>query len=381
MVTEPAPPAPPEATSHRVRVVVAALIAAMLLAGGIAAGSLWTALALHANPQPSAAAVAAAPTGTSESLAGLYQQVIAGVVTVSTEVNASPRRFAEATGSGIVVDKQGHILTNAHVVANARQVRVRFNDGQTVDAQVRGTDVGSDLAVLQASVPADRLHPLTLGDSDKVQIGDTALAIGAPFGLSGTLTAGIISGLGRSKTAPNGRSLTGMLQTDAAINPGNSGGPLLNRSGAVIGVNESIESPIEGSVGVGFAIPINAAKRALTGLEGGKAVEHPWLGIRAEAITPARAQALGLSEQSGVLVVEVVAGGPAERAGLHGEGAATAADDIITAVDGHGVASVDALTAYLDTRHVGDKVTLQVVRGGKRISLTATLGAFPDSTP
>jgi putative serine protease PepD len=362
-------------------VVVAALIAAMLLAGGIAAGSLWTALALHANPQPSAAAVAAAPTGTSESLAGLYQQVIAGVVTVSTEVNASPRRFAEATGSGIVVDKQGHILTNAHVVANARQVRVRFSDGQTVDAQVRGTDVGSDLAVLQASVPADRLHPLTLGDSDKVQIGDTALAIGAPFGLSGTLTAGIISGLGRSKTAPNGRSLTGMLQTDAAINPGNSGGPLLNRSGAVIGVNESIESPIEGSVGVGFAIPINAAKRALAGLEGGKAVEHPWLGIRAEAITPARARALGLSEQSGVLVVEVVAGSPAERAGLHGEGTATPADDIIIAVDGQSLGSVDALTAYLDTRHVGDKVTLQVVRGGKRISLTATLGAFPDSTP
>ncbi len=377
LLSASAPPLsqPPSRPGRRARVVAAALLAAGLLAVGVAAGSLWTALAMHMTAHPAAAVV---PVGTaSGSVPAIYQQAIRGVVTVSTEVGVTPRRFAEGTGSGFVVDAQGHILTNAHVVSNARQLRVTFNDGETVGAQVVGVDASDDLAVIQVSVTASKLHPLPLGDSDAVRVGDTALAIGSPFGLQGTLTAGIVSGVDRTKTAPTGRALRGMIQTDAAINPGNSGGPLLNRGGEVIGIDESIESPVEGSVGVGFAIPINTAKRVLPDLERGQAVQHPWLGIRAEAITPARADSLGLNEKTGVLVVEVVADGPAAHAGLRATGQPSADNDIVTAIDGHPVTSVDTLTAYLDGKHVGDKVTLQVSRQGKHLSLDATLGAFP----
>jgi S1-C subfamily serine protease len=276
-----------------------------------------------------------------------------------------------------VLDSQGRILTNAHVVSNARQLRVTFHDGETVGAQVVGVDASDDLAVIQVSVSAGKLHPLPLGDSDAVRVGDMALAIGSPFGLQGTLTAGIVSGVDRTKTAPTGRALRGMIQTDAAINPGNSGGPLLNRAGEVIGIDESIESPVEGSVGVGFAIPINTAKRVLPELQRGQAIQYPWLGIRGQAITPSQVDALGLQEKTGVLVIEVIANGPAARAGLHADGQPSASNDIVMAVDGRSIASLEALTAYLDGKHVGDKVTLQVSRQGKRLSLEATLAAFP----
>ncbi len=166
-----------------------------------------------------------------------------------------------------MVDKQGDILTNAHVVSGAQQITISFSDGQTTRGQVAGVDNSRDLAVVKVSVSQDRLHPLTLGDSSTVQVGDQALAIGSPFGLWGRLTSGIISGLHRTSTAQNGRGLTGLIQTDAAINPGNSGGALLNSQGAVIGINESIESPVEGNVGVGFAVPINTAKHLLPALE------------------------------------------------------------------------------------------------------------------
>jgi putative serine protease PepD len=167
------------------------------------------------------------------------------------------------------VDKQGDILTNAHVVSGAQQIAITFSDGQTARAQVAGIDNSRDLAVVKVSVSQDRLHPVTMGDSSTVQVGDEALAIGSPFGLSGTLTEGIISGLNRTSTAQNGRGLTGLIQTDAAINPGNSGGALLNGQGALIGINESIQSPVEGNVGVGFAVPINVAKQLLPSLEQG----------------------------------------------------------------------------------------------------------------
>jgi S1-C subfamily serine protease len=337
-------------------------------------GAVGAAIASHS---PAATAVAAAPVVQPGSLAAIYQQAAPGVVTISTETTGTrTRSFGEATGSGIVVDNQGDILTNAHVVASARQITVTFSDGRSAPGQVRGVDASNDLAVVKVSVAQDQLHPLTLGNSDTVQVGDTALAIGAPFGLSGTLTAGIISGLNRSTTAPSGRALTGMIQTDAPINPGNSGGALLNGQGALIGINDSIESPIQGSVGVGFAIPINTAKRLLPDLEKGVAIQHPWLGISGQAITPGLADSLGLSERAGVLVVSVVAGGPAERAGLVATGSPSADDDIITAIDGQPVKTVDALTHYLDSKKVGDKVTLAVTRGTRHLSLSVTLGNF-----
>ncbi len=371
---------------------LALLLALGLIVGGLGGGAIGSALASRshtsltntapaaATTAPSAGAPAASPLRQS-AIAAIYQQASPGVVTIQTSAgNPNPRSFSEATGTGIMVDPAGNILTNAHVVSSAQLVRVIFKDGSTTSGTVAGVDDGDDLAIVHVSASASQLHPLTLGNSDAVQVGDTALAIGTPFGLSESLTAGIISGLNRSATAPSGRALSGMIQTDAAINPGNSGGPLLNAAGAVIGVNESIQSPIQGNVGVGFAVPINTAKRLIPQLEQGVAIQHPWLGISAQSITAASAASLGLSEQSGVLVVAVVSGGPAEKAGLQASGNADPSDDIITAIDGHSITTVEQLTAYLDTKKVGDQVTLSITRGGRHITVRVTLGNF-QATP
>jgi S1-C subfamily serine protease len=284
----------------------------------------------------------------------------------------------------LVVDKQGDILTNAHVVANATQIQVTFNDGHTAVGEVKGVSQSDDLAVVKVSVSGDQLHPLTVGNSDTLQVGETALAIGTPFGLANSFTAGIISGLNRSTTAPNGRALTGMIQTDAPINPGNSGGALLDGKGRLIGINDSIQSPVEGNVGIGFAIPINRAQKLLPSLETGAAIQHPWLGISGQTITTGTADQLGLSEKSGVLVVSVVPGAPASKAGLQADGTPSTNDDIITAIDGQPTPTIESLTQYLDSKKVGDKVRLSVTRGGQHISVTVTLGNFtaqPSATP
>jgi len=324
---------------------------------------------------PSASA-SIAPAATAGSAAAIYKASADGVVTITTELAAGFRSIGEATGSGIVVNTQGDILTNEHVVAGAKQIRVSFKNGTTVSGSVAGVDASDDLAVVHVSAPAGQLHPLVLGNSDALQIGDPVLAIGTPFGLKGSLSSGIVSGLGRSGTAPSGRALTGLIQTDAAINPGNSGGPLLNGRGEVVGVDESIQSPVQGSVGVGLAVPINTAKRVIPALESGQAVQHPWLGISGQTITPALADSLGLARQSGVLVVQVVTGSPAQTAGMHASGQPDSSDDIITGMDGHSINSVEDLTTFLDSKHVGDHVTMSVVRGGKAISVGATLADF-----
>jgi S1-C subfamily serine protease len=324
-------------------------------------------------PNPSSSVL---PAANAVSAAAIYQQDAAGVVTITTELAAGFRSIGEATGSGIVVNAQGDILTNQHVVEGARQIRVAFKNGATVSGTVAGVDASDDLAVVHVSVAAAQLHPLVLGNSDALQIGDPVLAIGTPFGLSGSLTSGIVSGLGRSGTAPSGRALTGLVQTDAAINPGNSGGPLLNAKGEVVGVDESIQSPVQGSVGIGLAVPINTAKRVLPSLEKGQAVQHPWLGISGQTITSALADSLGLSRQSGVLVVQVISGSPAQSAGIHGSGQPDTSDDIITGIDGHSLSSIEDLTNVLDSKHVGDHVTIAVVRGGKAISVGVTLADF-----
>ena len=379
------PQAPVRTFPNRSLVV---LLVLGLLVGSLGGGVIGTALFNRShvslgNNTPAATTAASAGAATAASplpqsaIAAIYQQVSPGVVTLQTSAgNPTPRSFSEATGTGIVVDSAGNILTNAHVVSGAQQVRVIFKDGTSTTGTVSGVDNSDDLAIVHVSGSSSELHPLSLGNSDAVQVGDTALAIGTPFGLSESLTAGIISGLNRSATAPNGRALSGMIQTDAAINPGNSGGPLLNATGAVIGVNESIQSPIQGNVGIGFAVPINTAKGLIPQLEKGIAIQHPWLGISAQSITPGSASSLGLSEQSGVLVVDVVAGGPAEKAGLHASGNPDASDDIITAIDGHAVTTVEQLTAYLDTKKVGDQVTLSITRGGQHITVKVTLGNF-----
>ena len=267
----PAAPSPPPHGRHRGRTMIAVVLFVVGTLGGAAVGaaavisrtpatSATTATASSASSTSSAASAAAT------SVAALYQQAVQGVVTISTEIATRFGGSGQGIGSGIVVDQNGDILTNAHVVSGASQVQVTFSDGRTVSASIIGVNSSADLAVVRVSVAASRLHPLTLGDSSTVHVGDTVYAIGAPFGLSESLTSGIVSGLNRSNP---GSGLSGLIQTDAAINPGNSGGALLNSAGQVIGINDSIESPVEGNVGVGFAIPINTIRQLLPSLEGG----------------------------------------------------------------------------------------------------------------
>jgi len=391
----PEPPAPQLAPSfpHRpARSMAVAMLAAGLVLGSIGGGAIGAILTSHrttasttTSSAPTVASGVAAPAPSPGSFAAIYQQAKDGVVTLTTSLSAGgARSFSQAEGSGIVVDNQGDILTNAHVVAGASQVRVTFSDGHTTTGQVKGVDQSSDLAVVLVSVSQDQLHPLTKGNSDTLQVGDTALAIGSPFGLQGTFTAGIISGLNRGTTAPNGRALTGMIQTDAPINPGNSGGALLDGKGQLIGINDSIQSPVEGNVGIGFAIPVNRAVSLLPSLEKGVAIQHPWLGISGQTLTAATADQLGLSEKSGVLVIQVVPGGPSATAGLQADGQPSANDDVIRAIDGHAITTIEQLTQYLDTKKVGDHVTLSVTRNGQHISVGVTLGNFqaqPSATP
>lgn len=311
----------------------------------------------------------------------------------STQQGRSP--FApsgQASGSGIVIDNQGTILTNNHVVADATNLEVKFSDNSTASAQVLGTDPGNDLAVIRADVSGQKLTAATLGDSDAIHVGDPVLAIGAPFELEGTLTQGIVSAIGRTFSSGQGtRPIRNMIQTDAAVNPGNSGGPLIDCQGQVIGLNSALENPTgqDVNVGIAFAVPINSAKRFLPDMEAGKTVSHPWLGIAGEDVTPALAKDLNLSVQAGAYVTLVSSGGPAENAGLHGAfssesqaqqsgGQPQGGGDVIVAVDGHNVTGIDDLATYLDTqKKVGDTVALKVNRGGQESTLNATLAEWP----
>jgi S1-C subfamily serine protease len=269
-------PVPPSSVSPRGGRPTARtlLIGALVLIGGLGGGVLGAEAVISRLPATSSTSASSSPPASSASNAvaaqplsasAIYKQAAPGIVTITTEV-ARRGRTGEGTGSGIVLDTSGNILTNAHVIANANQIQVTFSDGKTVAASVAGSNTAADLAVVHVSVAASSLHPVPLGDSNAVRVGDDVYAIGAPFGLAETMTAGIVSGLNRSN---QGSGLTGLIQTDAPINPGNSGGALLNTLGQVIGVNDSIESPIAGNVGVGFAIPINAVKQLLNSLEGG----------------------------------------------------------------------------------------------------------------
>ena len=271
---EPAAPAvspPPDDRGSGFR--LSTLVAAVFVIAGIAGGAVGAEVVLSRTQPASPVAARTTPASTTSqataapatSASAIYQQAAPGVVTISTLAGRFGRQ-GEGTGSGIVLNTSGDILTNAHVVAGALQITVTFKDGQTAPAAVTNSDSSADLAVLHVSGAGASLHPLGLGNSDAVLVGDTAYAIGAPFGLVESMTQGIVSGLNRTDPATG---LTGLIQTDARINPGNSGGPLLNAQGQVIGINDSIESPVAGNVGVGFAIPINAVKRLLGSLAGG----------------------------------------------------------------------------------------------------------------
>jgi S1-C subfamily serine protease len=317
----------------------------------------------------------------------IYEQVRPAVV----QITASAGRSG-GTGTGVVIDESGHILTNNHVVDGARTIEVRFADGSTTSATLVGTDPASDLAVVQVD-PSEAPESALIGDSDAMRPGDTVLAIGNPFNLEGTITQGIVSALDRTyATGGSTRPLRGMIQTDAAINPGNSGGPLLNCKGEVIGINTLLENPTgeNVNVGVAFAVAINTAKNSLSDMVSGETVSHPWLGIAGVDVTPALAEELGLNTASGVYVTVVSSGSPAADAGLEGAFASQSqaagsedvppGGDVILSVDGEEVSSIEELAGYLDReKRPGESVELAVVRNGETLTLSAELADWPSS--
>ena len=296
--------------------------------------------------------------------------------------------YLEGAGSGFVWDREGHIVTNYHVVQAAEKVEVRFQDGTAVLAEVIGTDPDSDLAVLEVDLPGDRLTTVSPGDSDAVFVGQRAIAIGNPFGQEWTLTTGVVSAVGR--TQPSGTSqfsIPEMIQTDAAINPGNSGGPLLDRAGNVIGVNTLIMSRERSSAGVGFAIPVNVVKQVVPALIEQGYYAYAWLGIVGQDLVRDTALAMDLpAEQRGALVLEVVEGSPADDAGLEGSTESVTIDgndvfvggDVITAIEGEPLRGMDDLIVYLvKETQPGDEVTMTVLRDGGEQSIEVTLGERP----
>jgi S1-C subfamily serine protease len=382
--------------------VGAGVVVAILAAAGTLTSKTSTVTAIQASPlQPSNAAQ------TTKSLTPhqIYVRAAPGVAIVTSTIvqkSESPfglfggggeeaQRRGQATGSGIVINSSGTILTNYHVVANAIKVTVSFEKGKTIDAQVVGKDPSNDLAVLHVSPEGTALHPIPLGDSSSVQVGDPVLAIGDPFNQERTLTTGVISALQREITAPNGFAIKNVLQTDAPINPGNSGGPLLDSAGRVIGINSQIETGSSGggSVGIGFAVPINAAKSEITQLEKGGTLRGAYLGLQSISIDGSLS-ALNLPVKSGALVESVQKGTPAEKAGIKGgvagstEGQSLAVGgDIIVSIDGKKVNSSQDVANDIHEKKAGQTIAVGLKRpngsgGYKDLKVNVTLGSRPD---
>jgi S1-C subfamily serine protease len=285
----------------------------------------------------------------------------------------------EGQGSGFIIDKEGHVLTNYHVIADARQVEVTLHNRKKYRATVVGTDRSHDLAVIQ--IKGSEFTPMVLGDSRNLQVGQKVYAIGNPFGLAGTMTRGIISSI-RPVQEPDGMQIDEAIQTDAAINPGNSGGPLLNWRGEVIGINTMIASNVGQSAGIGFAIPVNTAKAVLNDLVTLGRVRRPALGVKTIPITPELADQMGLAADNGLLIVQVVPGGAADRAGLRG-GSERAylgnipimvGGDLIVAIDGQEIADQQSLGQIMNNHRAGDTVRITIYRAKKKLEVSVTLG-------
>jgi len=293
-----------------------------------------------------------------------------------------------ATGSGFVIDGEGHILTNNHVIEGAEKVEVKLGESEKeYEAEVVGTDPGTDIALLKVEAPSKELHPLSLGHSAEVEVGDPVVAIGNPFGLDRTVTSGIVSALQRQIQAPNGFSINHVIQTDAAINPGNSGGPLIDAQGEVIGINSQIATGGggNGNVGIGFAIPMDTIRAEIKQLETKGEVEHAFLGISGGTITPELSKALNLPVEKGVIVQTVVKGSPADKAGLEaGNTAATIngqevrlGGDIITEANGKKISAMEELIEIIQDSKPGDTLELKILRGGSEKTANVTLGTQP----
>ena len=359
----PPPPPPPRGVFRRPTTALIALSVIGLLSGVFAAGTL---IGGGGNDTPGALpAVGNSPIKPKQGqtqASAIYAHASPAVVSV---------RNTTGSGTGFLIDGSGTLVTNAHVVGKSKQVQVRFGqDGTSITGNVRGVDASSDLAVVQipASTIPKGVKPLQLADSRTVQVGDTAIAIGNPFGLDRTATEGIVSGTGRQIQAPNGFQIDSVIQTDAPINPGNSGGPLLDSAGHVIGVNSQIATAGGGggSVGVGFAVPSNTVRQVVPQLERGQKIRRPYLGVETSAALPGSPQ--------GAEIQTIVPGGPAERAKLH-------TGDVITKIDGQDVNDPTDVSAAIAGKRPGDEVKIQVERNGLTQEVTATLGTRPGRTP
>jgi putative serine protease PepD len=360
----------PRKTFRRAAPIAAALALGAGAGAGIYAGvgggssGSKTSTVVASVPAQSTAKTSASPI----SLTQLYKDASPGVVDItvaSTQTNNNgffgpQQQQSEAEGSGFVYDSNGDIITNAHVVDGATSIKVQFKDGTTAKATLVGKDESTDIAVIKVDVASSELHPLTLGTSSGVQPGQEVAAIGSPFGLAETMTAGIVSAVSRTITAPNNYSISGAIQTDAAINHGNSGGPLLNTDGQVIGVNAQIESNSNDNAGVGFAIPIDAVKSVAQDVIAGKTVQHAYLGVSVQDATSG----------AGATIESVKSGSPADSAGLK-------AGDIVTAIDGKSVTGADDLTALVATYKPGDTAKLTVKRSGSTQTISVTFGQRP----
>ncbi|MDI6802177.1 MAG: trypsin-like peptidase domain-containing protein [Thermodesulfovibrionales bacterium] len=320
----------------------------------------------------------------------IYQEMGASVVNITTTTisydfffNPVPERGA---GSGSIIDKKGHILTNYHVVEKAKKLGVTLFDGTKWEAVLIGSDPSNDLAVIKINAPADKLRPIPFSDSSALKVGQKALAIGNPFGLERTLTVGIISSLGRTMRAINGRLIRGIIQTDAAVNPGNSGGPLLDSSGRIIGINSAIFSPVGANIGIGFAIPVNTAKVVIPQLIAKGYVSRPWLGVTGQNVSQELAKLLKLSS-NGVLVAKVEKDSPADRAGIKGGKEAVmignlqiiAGGDLIVAIDGKAIKDMDQVVEYIESKAIGQSIELTVIRDGNKKAFKIDLAEMPST--
>ncbi|MBC8516444.1 MAG: trypsin-like peptidase domain-containing protein [Nitrosopumilus sp.] len=320
------------------------------------------------------------------SLIEIFEKSEPGVVRVNVQRGESEDVIG-GVGSGFVFDKKGHIITNAHVVKDANKVVVTFLDGRSYNAEIIGVDEYTDLAVIKVNADLILLHPLFIGDSSNLKVGEDIAAIGNPFGLSGSMTSGIVSQLGRLLPSGSGYSIPDVIQTDAAINPGNSGGPLLNMRGEIVGINTAIQSATGEFTGVGFAIPSQTVAKIIPTLVEEGEYKHPWIGISGRDIDPDMANVLNLKDAIGFLVITVVEGSPAFDAGLIGSDKTIEVDgvnypmggDIILAVDGIEVRKIDDILVHLQrAKSVGDEMILEVLRDGRTTNLTIILQERPN---
>jgi putative serine protease PepD len=319
----------------------------------------------------------------------VYEKTADGVVNVTSIAVQMDFFFnpfpAQGSGSGSIIDTKGHILTNHHVVANAQKLEVTLADGSKWPAKLIGSDPDNDLAVIKIDAPREKLKVIPMGDSKTLRIGQKVLAIGNPFGFERTLTTGVISSLGRTIRSEVGTLIEDVIQTDAAINPGNSGGPLLNSAGEIVGINSAIISPTGGSVGIGFAIPVNTAKKVIPELIAKGYVTYPWIGATIQSLLPEVAKFLKVNVERGAMIAEVSKGGPADKAGLRGGNQrvqvgnmiVVTGGDIVVKADQHEVKTHDDLIRYIREKRPNDSITLRILRKGKFEDIKVTLGERP----